>query len=167
MRKIFIIIIAISLGVFIKNHLIVRIYIASASMESTLKVNDKFWVNRFIYLFGGPKRGEIITFKSPVKDIYEVKRVIGVSGDTIEIIEKSVYVNKIKLEEPYVKHTRGDEELVNDNFGPYVVSPDSVFVLGDNRDESKDSRNWKDSKTGNLILFVPLENIEGKLVGVK
>lgn len=163
-RIILIIIIAVLVGFFVKTYFVGRIYIVSASMEPTLKINDKFWVNKLVYLIRTPKHGEIVVFKSPVEDIYEVKRVIAVAGDTIEIINKIVYINKTKLEEPYIQHTRGDELLEDDNFGPFVVPSDSMFVLGDNRDESKDSRNWRDLKTGNSLPFVPLENAEGKLV---
>ena len=152
------------IGIFIKFYVIELVYIASASMEPTLKIEEHFWVNKLVYLFRKPHRNEIIVFRHPIENMQEVKRIIAVEGDKVEIINKIVHVNDTKLDESYIKHTRGEEVLIDDNFGPWVVPTNSLFVLGDNRDKSKDSRNWRDPKTGEPIPFVLLSNVKGKLI---
>jgi signal peptidase I len=134
--------------------------IPSGSMKSTLLVGDHILVTKFtygikipfmdteIFDFGGPQRKDIVVFRYPVdpdKDF--IKRVIGLPGDTIRIQNKRVFVNDKELDEPYVQHT--DHGILpgsvspRDNFGPIVVPQNSYFVMGDNRDESYDSRFWK------------------------
>ena len=157
--------------------------IPSGSMEKTLLVGDAVLVNRFLYgvkipvpftnkqipIIPGraPKRGEIIAFASPFENKTVVKRCLAVAGDTVEIVNKALYVNGEYLHEAYAKHSdrrvfRGveidntiyQEEWVRgslgdliglqarDNFGPVVVPEDCVFAMGDNRDTSFDSRFW-------------------------
>jgi signal peptidase I len=70
------------------------------------------------------------------------------------------------LEEPYTIYKRANENLAGDNLGPLKVPEDSVFVLGDNRDESYDSTTWKDAKTGKPIYFLPMKNIKGRLIQI-
>ena len=159
------------------------VVIPTGSMEKTLLVGDALLVNRFIYgvkipipfsnqqipLIPGrePKIGEIVAFASPIEDKYIVKRCIATSGDTVEIVDKALYVNGRLVDEPYVRHAdrryfRGidlSRELyqekweqgklferfgpqVRDNFGPVVVPGDCIFAMGDNRDTSFDSRFW-------------------------
>jgi len=91
------------------------IYIASASMEPTLSVGRHFFVNKLVYRFRPPRRGEMVVFSSPVEKKELVKRVIGVAGDDIRIEAKQVILNGSILVEPYVQHTRADEELVGDD----------------------------------------------------
>jgi signal peptidase I len=90
--------------------------------------------------------------------------VIGLPGDVVWIERKEVFVNGKKLTEPYVQHTRPNEMLVGDNLVVGKVPEGHVFVLGDNRDQSEDSRDWKDPASGKLILFVPRELIKGRLI---
>ena len=91
-------------------------------------------------------------FKDDCRDF--IKRVIGVGGDRIEVIDKKVYVNDVALDEPYTIHKDpGTEENIRDNFGPFIVPHNSFFVMGDNRDESYDSRFWG---------VVDLEEIKGR-----
>jgi len=157
--------------------------IPTGSMEKTLLVGDALLVNRFIYgikipiPFTGiqipiipgrtPQRGEIVVFKYPFENKDFVKRCVAVEGDTVEVINKALYINGKKVEEPYVWHREPgvfhgvkydrekyqkkweDAELfdifgmyVRDNFGPVVVPEDCIFVMGDNRDNSMDSRFW-------------------------
>lgn len=125
-----------------------RIKIESESMVPTLRPNDYVVVNRLAYLFGKPQRGDIIVLKNPInpKDIPYIKRVIGLPGDVIHIEANRVYVNGVIINEPYlVVPTHGG--------GDWTVPSDSLFVMGDNRNNSSDSRAWG---------RVPLENVLGK-----
>jgi signal peptidase I len=154
------IVIAILLALVIRAFVVQAFKIPSGSMKSTLLVGDHILVTKFAYGikipftdteildFGGPQRKDIIVFRYPVdpdKDF--IKRVIGLPGDTIRIQNKRVFVNDKELDEPYVQHT--DHGILpgsvspRDNFGPIVVPQNSYFVMGDNRDESYDSRFWK------------------------
>ncbi len=154
------IIIAILLALIIRAFVVQAFKIPSGSMKSTLLVGDHILVTKFAYgiklpilekelvSFGEPRRGDVIVFRYPLdpdKDF--IKRVIGIPGDTIRISNKKVYVNNKEIDEPYIQHT--DPGILpaslspRDNFGPVVVPPDNLFVMGDNRDESYDSRFWK------------------------
>jgi signal peptidase I len=153
------IIIAIILALFIRAFVVQAFKIPSGSMETTLLIGDHILVNKFIYgikipflnkeliHLSDPKRGDIVVFQYPVdpsKDF--IKRVIGLPGDTVEIKDKKVYVNNQLMNEPYVAHT--DSKILpagvnqRDNKPPFVVPPHSLFVMGDNRDNSHDSRFW-------------------------
>jgi len=129
-------------------------------MIPTLKIGDHILVNKFIYGIRlpyfdvvlvpvtRPKRGDIIVFKYPKDEEKDfIKRVIGMPGDTVEIRNKDVYVNGQLLKENYVIHQDGEGPLARivperDNFGPISVPIDAYFVMGDNRDQSLDSRFW-------------------------
>jgi len=139
--------------------------IESGSMEPTLYVGAHYLVNRFVYRLHGPQRGDIISFVSPIdhKTLF-VKRVIGVAGDQIQLKDKRVILNGTPLDEPYAIHKRAGERLVGDNIGPMTVPEGSVFVLGDNRDESFDSSVWTDPQTGAPIYFLPTSSIRGRLM---
>ncbi len=150
-------IIAIIIALFIRTFVIQAFKIPSGSMEPTLLIGDHIFVNKFIYgfrvpflkkrvlTFTKPKRGDIIVFIFPEdrsKDF--IKRVVGVEGDVIEVRNKVLYVNGVPQDEPYVQHV--DDGVIipqRDNFGPYRVPPGKLFVMGDNRDRSYDSRFWK------------------------
>jgi len=147
--------------------------IPSGSMEDNLKIGDHIVVNKFIY--GPPwdsplsklvplrdvRRGDIIVFRYP-KDpqIDFVKRVVGLPGETITIHDKKVSIDGTPLDEPYALFLdrqvyRGGEFLpepyrVRDNFGPFVVPPGQYFAMGDNRDNSNDSRFWGTVPRGNI-----------------
>ncbi len=162
--------IAVLLALFIRAFVVQAYKIPSGSMKPTLLIGDHILVNKFIYgvrmpftnkvliPISNPKRGDIIVFKFPMdpkKDF--IKRVIGIPGDKIKIVNKVVYVNGHKLKEPYIQHT--SPQIIpaglgpRDNFGPITVPPHSLFVMGDNRDESYDSRWWK---------FVDYSELRGK-----
>ncbi len=139
-------------------------------MVPTLTIGDHILVTKFLYdfklpywdtiliRFSEPQRGDIIVFKFPEDESKDfIKRVIGLPGDTVEIRNKQVSINGEPLVEPYVQHL--DPNILphqvqpRDNLGPMIVPPDSYFVMGDNRDQSLDSRFWG---------FVKLEKIKGK-----
>jgi len=169
--------------VLILRAIFVEAYvIPTGSMEKTLLIGDALLVNRFIYgvkfpytqsvIIPGrmPHRGDIVVFKYPFENRDFVKRCIAVEGDTVEIINKILYVNKKKVNEPYTYYQDNriispppgvsydnktyqkrwmHAELydlygiyVRDNFGPIVVPKDYIFAMGDNRDNSMDSRFW-------------------------
>ena len=110
-------------------------------------------IDESLFLFHGPKRGEVIIFRfpqNPTRDF--VKRVIGVPGDVVEIRQGQVFVNGEGLDEPYITHPKPAEIK-----GPFHMPPNSYFVLGDNRRASDDSRAWKPE-----CRFVPASNIIGK-----
>lgn len=142
------IIAALIVALFIITFLVQGFYIPSGSMRPTLEVGDRIIVNKFIYRFQDPERSQIIVFRYPVEPNRKfIKRVIGVGGDKIEIIGGQVFVNDTLLEEEYTL-TPGFS-----NYGPIVVPEDNYFVLGDNRNNSEDSRFWG---------FVPQENVVGQ-----
>ncbi len=157
--------------------------IPTGSMEETLRIGDAVLVNRFIYgikfpipLTGiqipvlpgrDPQRGEIVVFKYPFENRDFVKRCVAIEGDTVEIIDKVLFVNRTRINEAYVRHLdrrnydrvtydmKRYQEIwersqlydvlgfyIRDNFGPVVVPEDCIFVMGDNRDNSHDSRFW-------------------------
>ena len=172
--------VTILLALFGTTFIVQAFKIPSQSMEPTLLIGDHLLVNKFI--FGGHgawyerflpyraiRRGDIVVFKFPFDDHpHYVKRVIGLPGDRVRIIDQHVYVNDELLSEPYVIHDPIYEDPFGDNFPPsgryfaeiglrpewaeqilshvrhgeLVVPPDNYFVMGDNRDRSWDSRYW-------------------------
>jgi signal peptidase I len=166
------IIIALVLALFIRTFVIQAFKIPSGSMIPTLLIGDHILVNKFLYgiknpITGStwveikhPQRGDVIVFKYPVNPKQDfIKRVVGVAGDQIKIIDKNLYVNDTLLELPQTQHV--DPNILpgsvspRDNMGPITVPPNSVFVMGDNRDNSHDSRFWK---------FVKLKEVKGKAI---
>ena len=164
------IVIAILLALFIRAFVVQAFKIPSGSMKTTLLIGDHILVNKFVYgikvpvidkeivRFSNPDRGDIVVFRYPVdpsKDF--IKRVIGLPGDSIKIHDKKVFVNGQPLQEPYATHT--DERILppsispRDNMDTLIVPPDHLFVMGDNRDESYDSRFWK---------FVDMKDLRGE-----
>jgi signal peptidase I len=143
----------ISLFLFISiNTLSARIRIESVSMEPTLYAGNFVVVNKLTYQFTEPGRGDIIVFHyppNPEQDPY-IKRVIGLPGDHIIVRENEVLVNDVRIAEPYLESTTRQG-------GEWSVPPNSLFVMGDNRNNSSDSRSWG---------VVPLENVIGKALVV-
>jgi len=118
------------------------------SMEPTLHSDQRLVVEKVSYRFHGPRRGDIVVLKPPKQgEELLIKRVIGLSGETIEIRQGRVYINGQELDEPYL------ERLTGGNWGPIIVPPLHVFVLGDNRGFSNDSR---------AFGMVPIANIVGR-----
>ena len=143
------------------------IYIVSDSMAPTMEKGRHLFVDKLTYRFREPRRGEVVSFRSPVGEDHEsVKRVIAVGGDTVELREKKVYLNGEPQYEVYAYYARPGEALQGDTMPPAVVPAGTLFVLGDNRDNSNDSASWKDPATGRPPLFLPLSDVTGKVRGV-
>jgi len=164
------IIIAILIALVIRTFVIQAFKIPSRSMVPTLLVGDQILVNKFIYgvkipylrkmiiPVTNPEKGDIVVFIYPndrSKDF--IKRVIGIAGDKIEIKNKRIFINDKEYSDSYGVYS---DNLIypgviqpRDNFGPVTVPQGSLFVMGDNRDESSDSRYWG---------FVDIKDVEGK-----
>ena len=153
------IIIAILIAFFIRTFIVQAFKIPSGSMKPTLLIGDHILVNKFIYgvkipfirkdliSISEPKRGDVIVFIYPEdrsKDF--IKRVIGVGGDTIEIRNKKIFLNGLPFQDTHGVYV--DDFIIpgtiqpRDNFGPMTVPKGAVFTMGDNRDQSYDSRFW-------------------------
>ncbi|MDC0336406.1 signal peptidase I, partial [Pseudodesulfovibrio sp.] len=113
--------------------------VPSGSMLTTLRVGDHF-MSEMLSDSAVIGRGDITVFEMPDGDKYFVKRIVGLPGETIKIINKYVHVNGIALDEPYVRHTKSDTVPIRDNFGPVKLGPGEYFLMGDNREASYDSR---------------------------
>lgn len=141
------IVIAVVLALFIRTFVVQAFKIPSGSMMPTLLIGDHILVNKFIYRFTNPARDDIIVFKYPKDESKDfIKRVIGLPGETLEIRRKVVYINGKPLDEPFVIHEDPTylprQTSPRDEFGPVTVPPHDYFVMGDNRDNSDDSRFW-------------------------
>ncbi|MEZ5169655.1 MAG: signal peptidase I [Acidimicrobiia bacterium] len=130
---------ALLIALLIKTFLFQSFYIPSESMYPTLKKDDRVLVNKLSYRLHDVNRGDIVVFKAPdgvaSDDIEDfVKRVVGLPGETVEAHDGQVYIDGQLLEEPYLP-----DDVVSPDFGPVTVSNDHYWVLGDNRQNSKDS----------------------------
>jgi len=164
---------ALILALIIRTYVVQAFKIPSGSMLQTLLIGDHILVNKFIYgtkipfsdnrilIFTKPKRGDIVVFKYPEDPSRDfIKRVIAVEGDIIESKKKIIYINGNPIDEPYVQHTDNSSNSMRtgaieprDNFGPYLVPKNKLFVMGDNRDQSYDSRYWG---------YVDMKEVKGK-----
>jgi signal peptidase I len=135
---------------FVRPFVVEAFWIPSASMVPTLKYGDRVLVNKFIYRFTEPQRGDIIVFKSVEGDGQDlIKRVVGVPGDEIAVRGGTLFVNGEPQKEPYVNKKFPDRSF----YAPTTVPKDHVFAMGDNRANSQDSR---------VFGPVPEQNIEGE-----
>jgi signal peptidase I len=163
---------ALAIAVLIKTFLIQPFWIPSESMLPTIEVNDRVMVNKLAYNWGEPQRGDIVVFRDPreeeieesvpeavIRSVLEaigvrtrglddlIKRVVGLPGETIEIVDNQVVIDGVPLEEPYLDEVEMPDE------GPFQVGEDEVFVMGDNRNASFDSRRFGP---------IPLEDLIGE-----
>jgi signal peptidase I len=171
------IVVAVILALFIRTFVVQAFKIPTGSMQPNLLIGDHLLVNKLVYspsfgpledkLFGKRpvRRRDVVVFKfpeDPTRDF--IKRVIGLPGETIEIRNKTVFVNGKPLDESYAHFIDqplrpGDPEYglhaetLRDDYGPQVVPKDSLLVLGDNRDNSRDSRYWG---------FLPRDQVKGR-----
>ena len=135
-----VIVIAAIIALVLNNFIIANSRVPSASMENTIMTNDRIIGLRMAYLFSDPQRGDIVIFKFPDDEkVYYVKRIIGIPGDTVDIINGKVYLNNSKtpLDEPYIKEAMLPEAPMH-----FEVPDGGYFCLGDNRNSSKDARRW-------------------------
>ena len=143
-----IIVIALAVALFINNVIIINSVVPSGSMESTIMTNSRMMGLRVTYWFSDPQRGDIIVFKYPDDPSQNfVKRVIGTPGDVVEIKGGVTYVNGEVLDEPYLNET----PKVKD-YGPYEVPEGCYFCMGDNRNNSNDSRFWNNHYVDRSLL---------------
>lgn len=161
-------VVALVLALFIRAFVVQAYTIPSGSMLDTLQIGDFLLVNKFSYgvkipfthkvivNIGEPEHGDIVVFENPSdsgKDDY-IKRVIGLPGDTVELRDRTLYRNGQKVDEPYVRAPLpGGLSHDKNNYGPITVPAESFFMMGDNRDDSFDSRAWG---------FVPRAKLRGK-----
>ena len=174
-------VVAFILATFIRTFIVQAFKIPTGSMEKNLLIGDHLLVNKVVYSPSlvpaeedvlakkGIRRGHVVVFKYPEEPTRDfIKRVIGLPGDKVEIREKVVYIDDKPLDEPYVFFLEpplrpGDPEFGlhiegrGDTWGPEVVPPGKLFVLGDNRDNSKDSRYWG---------FLPIDQVKGRALMV-
>lgn len=157
------IVIAVVLALFIRTFVVQAFKIPSGSMKPTLLVGDHILVNKFIYgikipftdktiiNLGKPNRGDVVVFKYPLdtKKDY-IKRVVGLPGDKVELVNKQLFINDRVTDDPHASYSIYGNLR---NFGPVSVPAHHLFVMGDNRDESSDSRVWG---------FVPDAYLKGK-----
>jgi len=169
-------VVALAVAVVIKTFLVQPFYVPSESMLPTIETNDRVMVSKLNYRFADPRRGEIVVFTSPFNDEVDqesipqavvrhvleaigiqtasaddlIKRIVAVGGDTVEIRDGSLYVNGELADEPYLFQPGGMPA-----FGPELVPAESVFVMGDNRAVSYDSRRFG---------AIPLDHVLGEAV---
>ncbi len=172
------IVIAVILALFVRTWVVQAFKIPTGSMEPNLLIGDHLLVNKFVF---GPtatwlerallpvenvKRDDVIVFKYPEEPERDfIKRVIGLPGETVELRDKRVYIDGRRLDEPFVRFLEppgaADSSMsaldVRVRYGPVQVPPDSYFVMGDNRDNSEDSRYWG---------FLPRSYVKGKAMMV-
>jgi signal peptidase I len=170
------IVIAVILALFVRTFVLQAFKIPTGSMENNLLIGDHLLVNKFIDAptdtalerkllpIGQIRRGDVLVFKYPVEpDRDYIKRVIGLPGETLELKDKKIYIDGKPLDEPYVhflEPPRGNADLaevtssdVRENYGPVTIPPNQYFMMGDNRDNSADSRYWG---------FMPRDYVKGK-----
>jgi signal peptidase I len=170
------IVIAVILALFIRTFVVQAFKIPTGSMENNLLIGDHLLVNKFVFgpsasglekallPLGTIRRGDVVVFKYPEEPARDfIKRIIGLPGDTLQLRNKKVFVNDQPLDEPYVhfleppRSGSGLSEVtsldVRENFGPVTVPADHYFAMGDNRDNSADSRYWG---------FLPRDYVKGK-----
>lgn len=142
--------IAIGSAKLINEYVLLNVKVPSSSMENTIMTDDRVIGLRCAYLFSEPERGDIVVFPYPDDDNVDfIKRVIGLPGETVEGKDGLAYIDGKPLDEEYVK------DAIAKDFGPYEVPKNCYFMMGDNRNDSKDSRYW-DNK------YVKKNTIKGK-----
>jgi signal peptidase I len=142
----------------LQSTVVANAQVMSGSMESTIMTGSRVIASRVAYVFDEPQRFDIILFMPPDNIIINspppyIKRIIGLPNETVEIINGKVHINgsDVPLDDTFIK------EAARGNFGPFIIPEDSYFVLGDNRNNSYDSKNWGEN-------FVTVDLIMGKII---
>ncbi|MFN8625864.1 MAG: signal peptidase I [Candidatus Binatia bacterium] len=165
---------ALLLAVLVRSFAVQAFKIPSGSMLPTLQVGDHILVNKFVYglrvpVLGTrllplqtPRRGDVVVFGYPIEPSKDfIKRVVAVAGDIVQIRRKHVYINGVPWNDPSAYFADGETaergRSPRDEYGPVTVPPRHIFVMGDNRDRSYDSRFWG---------FVDLDEIKGKAFAI-
>ena len=149
-------IVAVLLALVIRTFVVQAFKIPSGSMLPTLQIGDHILVSKFLYYFQPIQRGEVIVFKFPQDESRDfIKRVIGLPGETLEIRGKQILINGKPLDEPYAVYGDWSVPRLGDRerLGPIVIPPGRLFMMGDNRDHSMDSRIWG---------FLDTQKVKGK-----
>jgi signal peptidase I len=161
------VLVAFAIAIIIKTFVVQAFYIPSESMQNTLLVNDRVLVSKFIFRFKDPRPGDIVVFVAPpsvttsltpppggISGFFNslkeglglpssqrdfIKRVVAVGGDTVQVKDNALYVNNVRKDEPYLKDHNPATMGMGD-YGPTKVPKDNLFVMGDNRSNSDDSR---------------------------
>lgn len=145
---------AVTFALCINNFIIVNAKVPTGSMEETIMTDDRIVAFRLSYLFSEPKRFDVIVFRYPDDETkLFVKRIIGLPGETLTEVDGKIYINDSTepLEDYFVNG------IPTDNSGPYTIPEDSYFMMGDNRNNSADSRRWDNT-------FLKREKILGEVV---
>lgn len=138
----------------IRSTVVEAFEIPSGSMLPSLQIGDRVMVDKLAYRFRGPRRFEIVVFhdpEAPTRDL--IKRVVALPGEKLEIRARQVFINGVPLEDTYAHHMATDNYRIpqRDDFGPVVIPPDSYFMMGDNREDSRDSRFWGFMNKGVIV----------------
>lgn len=151
--------IALTILIFAVIHFVIQTYrVEGPSMQPGLTPDEYVLVNKAIYLFHAPERGDVIVFHYPLDTTRDfIKRIIGLPGDTITVDQTNVWVNGVKLKEPYISSP------ANPTGRTWKIPPNVYFVMGDNRPVSDDSRDWgcvpKDYIVGKaVVVYWPMSN---------
>lgn len=137
-----IIVAAVAIALVLNNFVIANSRVPTGSMEKTIMAKSRVLGSRLSYISSDPKRGDVVIFHfpdDPTGKLYYVKRVIGLPGETVNIVDGKVYINgsDTPLDEPYLA------EPMEGSYGPYTVPEGCYFMLGDNRNNSQDARFWQ------------------------
>lgn len=152
MEWIIVIEVAVILAVVLNMFIIVNAIVPTASMETTIMTGDRLFGNRLAYNKEEPARGDIVIFRFPDDETQLfIKRIIGMPGDTLEMIDGVVFINGEAIDEPYLA------TIPYGDYGPITVPEGAYFMMGDNRNNSADSRYWQQP-------FVYRDKILGKAV---
>lgn len=146
-------VVAVLLTWILRSVLIQPYRVEGSSMEASLHNSERLFINRLVYRLRPPQRGDIIVVSLPDEDITIIKRIIALPGETVEIKDGWTFIENSPLAEPYL------EQATLGNYGPVEIPPDHYFVMGDNRDNSRDSRSMS-------VGFVKQDQIKGQAVVV-
>ncbi len=140
------VVLAIVLATLLRLFIIQPFYIPSESMEPTLFPNDRIIVNMLVYRFHPPQRDDVIVFRYPLDPTRDfIKRVVAFGGETVEVRNDNLIINGVRIAEPFLPHP------IMANYGPFKVPQGYYFVMGDNRNNSDDSRVWGALPARNII----------------